>query len=144
MILFCFFTHYSPPILAQGSVPQLGKRIAHIAQNLVSLKTKLDKAICYTLNQWGTLIRYINDGWLSIDNNRAERAVNPFVIGQKNWLFSASTQGAQSSEMLDSIIETTKANGLISYDYSSGCLQSLCTNPNDIEPILPWNIKLNL
>ena len=32
MILFCLSIHCSPPIFAQGSVPQLGKRIAHIAR----------------------------------------------------------------------------------------------------------------
>jgi hypothetical protein len=30
------------------------------------------------------LTRYIDDGNLFIDNNRAERAVKPFVIGRKN------------------------------------------------------------
>lgn len=31
----------------------------------------------------GKLIRYIDDGHLSIDNNRAERAIKPLVIGRK-------------------------------------------------------------
>ncbi|MBF4218040.1 IS66 family transposase, partial [Vibrio anguillarum] len=57
------------------------------AATRVSPKTKLGEAISYTLNQWEKLIRYIDDGLLSIDNNRAERAVKPFVIGRKNWLF---------------------------------------------------------
>ncbi|MBF4307496.1 IS66 family transposase, partial [Vibrio anguillarum] len=92
------------------------------AATRVSPKTKLGEAISYTLNQWEKLIRYIDDGLLSIDNNRAERAVKPFVIGRKNWLFSASTQGARSSAMLYSIIETAKANGLVPYDYIAHCL----------------------
>ena len=114
------------------------------AATRVSPKTKLGEAISYTLNQWEKLIRYIDDGLLSIDNNRAERAVKPFVIGRKNWLFSASTQGARSSAMLYSIIETAKANGLVPYDYIAHCLDHLCRNPDDIEPILPWNVKLNV
>jgi len=114
------------------------------AATRVSPKTKLGEAISYTLNQWEKLIRYLDDGLLSIDNNRAERAVKPFVIGRKNWLFSASTQGAQSSAMLYSIIETAKANGLVPYDYIAHCLDHLCRNPDDIEPILPWNVKLNV
>ncbi|MGF1872795.1 IS66 family transposase, partial [Photobacterium indicum] len=93
---------------------------------------------------WEKLIRYIDDGLLSIDNNRAERAVKPFVIGRKNWLFSASTSGARSSAMLYSIIETAKANGLVPYDYIAHCLDHLCRKPDDIEPILPWNVKLNV
>jgi hypothetical protein len=50
----------------------------------------LGKAIKYTLGQWPKLIRYIDDGHLSIDNNRAERTIKPLVIGRKNWLFSTT------------------------------------------------------
>lgn len=45
-------------------------------------KTALGKAIQYCKNQWHKLSRYIEDGDLNIDNNRAERAVKPFVIGR--------------------------------------------------------------
>jgi len=34
------------------------------------------------------LIRFLEDGHLEIDNNRAERSIKPFVMGQKAWLFA--------------------------------------------------------
>lgn len=34
-------------------------------------------------------------GRLNIDNNRAERAIKPFVIGRKAWLFSQTAKGGQ-------------------------------------------------
>ena len=106
-------------------------------------KTALGKAIQYCKNQWPKLSRYIEDGELNIDNNRAERAVKPFVIGRKNWMFSNTANGARASAMLYSIIETAKANGLIPFDYLMHCLEQL-TNPElDIETLLPWNVKLN-
>ena len=74
---------------------------------------KLGAAIKYTVGQWPKLVRYVEDGHLSIDNNRAERAVKSMVIGRKNWLFSDTPRGADASAMLYSIIETAKANGLI-------------------------------
>jgi hypothetical protein len=40
-------------------------------------------AIYYTQNQWSKLTLYLDDGRLNIDNNHAERAVKPFVIGRK-------------------------------------------------------------
>ena len=46
-------------------------------------KTALGKALNYNLNQWPKLIRYLEDGELNIDNNRAERAIKSFVIGRK-------------------------------------------------------------
>ncbi|MGJ8648710.1 MAG: IS66 family transposase, partial [Marinomonas colpomeniae] len=74
-------------------------------------KTAIGAAITYCKNQWYKLIRYIDDGHLTIDNNRAERAIKPFVIGRKNWLFSKTANGANASAILYSIIETAKANG---------------------------------
>lgn len=43
---------------------------------------------------WPKLTLYIEGGRLNIDNNPAENAIRPFVIGCKNWLFSASIKGA--------------------------------------------------
>ncbi len=50
--------------------------------------TATGKALNYLHNQWEKLIRYLEDGRLSIDNNATERALRPFVIGRGNWLFS--------------------------------------------------------
>ena len=105
-------------------------------------KTKLGKAIKYSLNQWAYLTRYIENGDLNIDNNRAERAIKPFVIGRKNWLFSNTTNGAQASAMLYSMIETAKANGLIPFDYLQHCLDQLVQHPDDVTALLPWKVKL--
>lgn len=50
-------------------------------------KNPIGKAIAYTKNQWHKLTQYLNDGRIEIDNNKSERAVKPFVIGRKNWMF---------------------------------------------------------
>ena len=97
----------------------------------------LGKAIKYTLGQWPKLIRYIDDGHLFIDNNLAERAIKPLVIGRKNWLFSATQNDADTSAMLYSIVETAKANGLILYDYMVKCVQELVKAEPDIDALLP-------
>jgi len=106
-------------------------------------KTALGKAIQYCKNQWHKLNRYIESGELNIDNNRAERAVKPFVIGRKNWLFSNTANGARASAMLYSMIETAKANGLIPFDYLMHCLEQLSNVKLDIDSLLPWNVKLS-
>ena len=105
-------------------------------------KSAVGKAIAYSLRQWPKLIRYTENGYLSIDNNRAERAIKPFVIGRKNWLFSNTATGAQASAMMYSIIETAKANGLIPFDYICYLLEQLPTNPENIDYLLPWNVVL--
>ena len=44
------------------------------------------KALNYLHNEWDRLIRYLDDGRIEIDNNGAENAIRPFVVGRKNWL----------------------------------------------------------
>jgi transposase len=78
---------------------------------------------------------------LSIDNNRAERAIKPFVVGRKNWIFSNTARGAQASAVLYSIIETAKANGLTPFDYIKQLLEELPKQPDDLQYLMPWNIK---
>ncbi len=104
-------------------------------------KMALGKAINYAINQFEKFRRYLDDGRLSIDNNRAERAIKPFVIGRKNWLFSHTSKGAHASAILYSLVETAKANDLVVHDYISTCLQHLAEQPNNLESLLPWNIK---
>ena len=107
-------------------------------------KTALGKAMHYLNNQWPRLTGYLNDGEYPIDNNRAENAIRPFVIGRKNWLFSASQNGAKASANLYSLIETAKANQLEPYAYLKLVFTQL---PNaqtieDVDQLLPWNVTL--
>lgn len=101
-------------------------------------KTKLGEAIQYCLNQWEKLARYTLDGRLSIDNNRAERAIKPFVIGRKNWLFSQTATGANASAVLYSVIETAKTKDLNVFEYAMTCLDELSKSNVDVEQLLPW------
>ena len=54
----------------------------HIKKEQVLPKSSLGKAITYCLNQWSKLESFMLDGRLEISNNRAERAIKPFVIGR--------------------------------------------------------------
>ena len=125
----------------QHAKPILDELYEWMTTQQVLASSSLGKAIKYTLGQWPKLIRYIDDGHLSIDNNRAERAIKPLVIGRKNWLFSNTPNGADASAMLYSIVETAKANGLILYDYMVKCMKELAKVEPDIDAHLPWNFK---
>ena len=105
-------------------------------------KGKAGTAIAYLNKNWEKLTVYIDDGRLNIDNNPVENAIRPFAIGRKNWMFSNSQQGAKSSALLYSIIETAKANDLEPYTYLCELLTKLpaCECLEDFEALLPWNI----
>ena len=107
----------------------------------IAPKSKLGKAVNYLIEEESYLRRYIEDGRLEIDNNRAERSIKPFVIGRKNWLFANTPSGAKASATVFSIIETAKENNLDPYEY----LRYIFTKaPNlredeTIDTLLPWN-----
>jgi len=86
-------------------------------QEITPPKGLLGKAIKYALNHWEKLIVYIEDGRLRPDNNAAENAIRPFVVGRKNWLFAGHPNGAEAGATFYSLVETAKANGLEPYNY---------------------------
>ena len=45
-------------------------------------KGLLGKAVNYTLKNWDQLVRYIENGHITPDNNAAENAIRPFVLGR--------------------------------------------------------------
>ncbi len=100
------------------------------------------KARSYLHNEWSQLTHYLDDGRLEIDNNGAENTIRPFVLGRKNWLFSASVKGVKSSANLYSLIETAKANNLEPYAYLRRVFTELpkAETIEAIEALLPCNI----
>ena len=110
-------------------------------QRQVPPKTVLGKAVNYTLEYWPELSRYTANGEWPIDNNLAENAIRPFVIGRKAWLFSNSQRGATASANLYSLIETAKANGKEPYSYLSWLFEKLPdADLQNIETLMPWNM----
>jgi hypothetical protein len=103
----------------------------------------LGAALAYHRNQWPKLQTFLLDGRLEIDNNRCERAVKPFVIGRKNWLFSVSPEGARASARLYSIVETAKENGLNAGEYLKLLFEKMssatATAALDLDTLLPWS-----
>ena len=99
----------------------------------------------YLINQWDRLAAYLNDGRYPVDNNAAERAIRPFTIGRKNWMFSKSPAGAKASANLYSLIETAKANDLNTYEYLQYVFKALpnAQSVEQVEALLPWNVELS-
>ncbi|SFU00909.1 IS66 family transposase, partial [Halomonas saccharevitans] len=100
----------------------------------------------YLDGQWQRLTRFLDDGLIPLDNNAAENAIRPFVVGRKNWLFSQTPSGAQASAAIYSLIETAKANGLSPYEYLQFVFETLPTlgEGEDLDTLLPWRWKETL
>jgi len=105
--------------------------------------SKMGEALTYLRNQWNRLVAYLEDGEYPIDNNPAERAIRPFTIGRKNWMFAKSQAGATASANLYSLTETAKANGVNPYNYLREVFTRLpvMTTKDHLDELLPWNIS---
>lgn len=104
----------------------------------------LYKAVNYSLNQRAELEGFLADGRLELTNNRAERAVKPFVIARKNFLFSDTSKGADASALCFSMIESAKMNGLDVYGYLIHLLSELPKlgkkpETEQLQKLLPWS-----
>jgi transposase len=103
-------------------------------------KSLMGTAVRYAINQKQWLSNFLEDGRLELSNNRAERTLRPFTVGRKNWLFSASVDGATASSIVYSIVETAYANGLVPYLYFMFLFENLPNVPKErYHEFLPWN-----
>ena len=102
----------------------------------------LGKAIHYSLAQWDKMTTYLESYYLTPDNNACENAIRPFVLGRKNWLFSQSPDGAESSCGMYTLIETARHNGLVPINFLTALFEKapLASSAEDWQKLLPWNI----
>jgi transposase len=135
----------SPELLVAQRREQVEPVLAELKTWLLEQSVKVlpssltGKAIAYTLGQWDKLIRYLDLAELTPDNNGAENAIRPFVLGRKNWLFSGSPAGADASCAIYTLIETAKANGLKPWDYLLRlCTELPVTSPENLASLLPF------
>ena len=97
--------------------PVLDAFFAWLSEINISGGTKLARAIQYCLNEKTYLYRFLEDGNIPVDNNRAENAIRPFVVRRKNWLFVITPKGAEASAVIYSLAATATANGLDVEEY---------------------------
>ena len=105
-------------------------------------KFELTSAINYGLSRWGAFTLFLDDPAVAIDNNAAEHAIRPLVIGRRNWTFAGSDRGAENSATIMTIIETAKLCDLNPQTYVADLLNRLPDHKiNRLEDLAPWNWK---
>jgi len=68
----------------------------------------LAKHLTYTKNLWNALTIFLHHHDLPLDNNTAERALRPVVVGRKNWLFVGSEDAGEWAAIFFSLIESCR------------------------------------
>jgi transposase len=72
------------------------------------------------------------------DNNAAERAIKPIVLGRKNFLFAGADAGGEVLADAMTVIETAKLSGLNPETYLADILGRVRTHdPKHLDELLP-------
>jgi hypothetical protein len=111
------------------------------SQNLP--KSPVGQAISYTMGNWEALVRYTTDGDLAIDNNVAERAIKPLVIGRKNYLFAGSDNGGRTAAVLYSLVCSCQQNDIDPFVYLRDVISRISDHPmKQLDLLLPdrWKV----
>ena len=116
-------------------------------------KGKTRSGLNYCIHQEKYLRVFLDDGEVPIDNSAAERAIRPFTVGRKNWLFFNTERGAEAGAGIYSIVETAKANHLNPFWYFTHLLTVLpelrrkygtidAAPVAELDRLLPWSKEL--
>ena len=102
------------------------------------LANALDNAALH----WPDVRNVLLDGRCPLDNNAAERAIRPFVVGRKNRLLCRTPCGAEASAGVHSVVETAKANGLNPRLYVQRLLEEMPGSDDldaELDRLMPWS-----
>jgi hypothetical protein len=104
-------------------------------------KSAIGIAIKYTLNIYGNLKCYIDDGRFEIDNNNnIENTIRPLALGRKNYLFAGSHEAAQNIAMFYSFFATCKTLNINPYHWLFDVINRIPEyKANKLVELLPQN-----
>jgi transposase len=106
----------------------------------ISGKSPLAQAIRYALNRMPKAQPYLDNGFLELDNNTAERAMKPVAIGRKNWMFAGSQRGGKFMSIAFTPIETAKLNKVYPQAWLTWVLEQITDHKiNKLDELMPWN-----
>ena len=97
------------PLLSKPIIEKLG---TWRKQQRALPKSHFGEGLTFLENQWHSLIRFLSDPIVPLDNNAAERGMRGPVLGRKNHYGSRSEQGTMVAAMFYSLIESCKRIGL--------------------------------
>lgn len=66
-------------------------------------------AIGYLMNQWDTLVVFLKDPRLRLDNNVSERALRIQALGRNNFLFVGHDEAGQNLAILQTVVATASS-----------------------------------
>jgi transposase len=103
-------------------------------------KSPLGVAIGYALNNWEALRRYLEQGYLGIDNNLSERTLRAIALGRNAWGVIGGEAGGRTAAVLYSAVGTCKHLGIDPFAYLRAALPGLFAlgEKPSVEQLVDW------
>jgi transposase len=103
-------------------------------------KSPLAQALGYAVNHWEALTRYLEQGYLAIDNNLSERTLRAIALGRNNWGVLGSASGGRTAAVLYTMIGTCKHLEIDPFAYLREALPALFAlgDKPRAEQLQPW------
>jgi len=93
---------------------------------------------------WPGLVVFIEHPWLDLDNNAAERALRPAVVGRKNYYGSGSQWSGHLAASVLSVLGTMRMWAVNPRTwlqaYLQACARAGGQPPQDIDAFMPWRM----
>ena len=106
-----------------------------------SERSLIGKAITYAYTRWDNMMRYLDEGYLLIDNNLAENAIRPITLGRKNYLFCGNHGAAENMAVICSLLGTCKEQNVNPRLWLNDVLTQLPkmpkASPEELQQLLP-------
>lgn len=122
---------------------ELGRELSKMYRDVLP-KSPLGNALNYIIPRWDTLLAFLYDGMLEIDNNLVENSIRPNALGRKNYLFAGSHSGAERTAMFYSFFGTCQQHRVNPWKWLKRVLELIPDYPaNQLDDLLPQNLKLD-
>ena len=116
-------------------------------ENVLSPGSETMEGINYYLNHEKQLKVFLDHGNVPLDNNATEGALRSFCLHKHTWKLIDTVNGAESSALIYSIVETAKANNPNPFRYMEYLLTEMMEHEEEtdygfIDKLLPWSDEL--
>jgi transposase len=103
-------------------------------------KSPLGEAYTYLGNQLDSLVHFLDDPGVGLDNNYSERMLRTVALGRKNFLFVGNDDAGDNLAVLQSLVSTCEIHDINPVEYIADVLMRIQTHPdNRIDELMPAN-----
>lgn len=111
-------------------------------QPTVLPKSQMGKAIKYTKDRYESLMAYLLNGNLAIDNNLIENSIRPIALGRKNHLFAHNHESAQRAAIIYTFMGICIKHNVNPFNWLKATLLAIDqTSIQNLKSLLPQNFN---